>query len=435
VLLALAGLLGGTACENDDELERSSGFDAAVMDGRTASEPDRASSNVNVPFQDCAPDAGVVGGTFPDASIGLNDVSMLFPLPGHEDELIGASAPGLGGALFAREQYAVVPRLLLDRELTNEVVYGEMRVVGARVDPCFRASGTSTCQPQVRVVLQPVTTFEGRVMTRDVAVHVSYDLSVGSFDELVRELLALKRASEVGTSGALDVHPIMASEGLHGPFAAGLRDILLKHVGAMNVSRFATMTLEGADRGAGNAQRWIFSIRVRGGDGRFSVLPVPEIDSTFRTTGEVVTRIVENGDEDARRFANSIAAMAAPTALLFDAKAAMTSPRSALALAIAATYRAENPELVRTEEVRCSTCHTATPLRLWAEGRLCIDASEAPERYRHAGYDLSLRGAGVKSTRSLRAFGYLEDVPSISQRTVNDSARIAAVLASTLVTP
>jgi hypothetical protein len=66
---------------------------------------------------------------------------------------------------------------------------------------------------------------------------------------------------------------------------------------------------------------------------------------------------------------------------------------------------------------------------------LGIDTGEAAERYRSTDYDLSLESPGSNTTRSLRAFGYLDASPAISQRTVNDSARVSADLSLRLAQP
>ena len=91
--------------------------------------------------------AFLAAGTLQAATLGLNDVSILLPLPTTQsnDRLFRPLAKGTFGELLPRNIYDLMPELLLE---TSEETFHKLRVVGIRLDPCFPTSAEATqCQP------------------------------------------------------------------------------------------------------------------------------------------------------------------------------------------------------------------------------------------------------------------------------------------------
>jgi hypothetical protein len=77
--------------------------------------------------------------------------------------------------------------------------------------------------------------------------------------------------------------------------------------------------------------------------------------------------------------------------------------------------------------VSCVACHLSTPTRLWTEHHLDRDNSAHPDRFTSE-LDLTLASETQQVPASLRAFGYLHRKVAISQRTVNETARVVETL-------
>ncbi|MBL8953989.1 MAG: hypothetical protein JNK82_24645, partial [Myxococcaceae bacterium] len=86
----------------------------------------------------------------------LNDVSWLYPLPATLDArapLLQFTSAGPKGALFTRASFDQVKNV--DEVLTAEQVYSEMRIISARVDPCFPTNKKDeplVCAKQLRLI-------------------------------------------------------------------------------------------------------------------------------------------------------------------------------------------------------------------------------------------------------------------------------------------
>ncbi|HYD46789.1 MAG TPA: hypothetical protein VEB21_00485, partial [Terriglobales bacterium] len=113
--------------------------------------------------------------------------------------------------------------------------------------------------------------------------------------------------------------------------------------------------------------------------------------------------------------------------LLFNSNNARAASNEAIAAAETAALRIENPNVHTTETVSCVACHVATQARLWTERSLGRSSEGHPDRFTAAA-DLSLNSETKLIPGSLRAFGYLHRKVAISQRTVNETAAVAAAL-------
>lgn len=347
----------------------------------------------------------------------LNDVSILFPLPaaGDIDELLTPTSNGERGPLLPAERYSRVPKLHVFQ--SPEQTYGLLRVVALRIDPCF-VTGPE-CRRQIRLSMQPVVydEFQEVVRADDAAIHLFYDLSESDFSALVEELRGATAAASVSTAGPLRVHPILAAEGPRGPFAQRLKAAVLRYAGGANLTRLTFMQLQNF-----NVNEWVFGGFNVDGD---SLVPIDVIDAGSQRQRFI--NVFLQSEEDFVASVDPRPLGADDVSLLFNSTNARAASEEAIAAAERAALRIENPDVHTTETVSCVACHTATQTRLWTERSLGRNTEGHPDRFTAAA-DLTLTSETTRIPGSLRAFGYLHQRVAISQRTVNESAAVAAAL-------
>jgi hypothetical protein len=97
--------------------------------------------------------------------------------------------------------------------------------------------------------------------------------------------------------------------------------------------------------------------------------------------------------------------------------------------ALGALVAAQNPMQHTAQTVQCIACHVSTYLLEHRAAVALVDPTTLPGRFASP-YDLSI-AAGMSATneRSLRALGWLHDMPAISQRVANDTAEVLAEIA------
>lgn len=377
----------------------------------------------------CGDDETTGGPTQLTRDVGVNDVSILYPLPADislRTSLIGAAASGARGELLPRALYLSLPPL--HTTTSNDESYDFLRVVGIRIDPCFPGldvPSEDACKNQIRLVLQPIMIKQdgSRLVAMDVAVHLFYALDRAELSQVLAEVVALREAAGVAREdGPLDVHPALRSEGVDGAFADGLRDVLLRHAGEKNLTRVTFM---------GNEQVglvWRF-----GGfeyqNGELSPISIKLVDVTEQT--------FHNEDLAGATFENAGSFPVSPSIddirLFFNPTQADAASDAERQAAYDAALRIESPEKNSPDTIDCATCHAAMAARQFAEQRYGLVADGNPNLYQHPD-GLPLEGANIEATNELRAFGYLEDRTSISQRVVNETAAVVAHVNEVVVT-
>src|SRR5262245_28783787 len=207
-ILVAAGSLSAIACTTDSQV---------LGEGPTP-------ADMSVPQIPCFPTA---------KCLDLNDVSFLFPLPktlGSADELMSLAESGPKGALLPPTLQAALPKPLSNFPMTT---VADVRIVSARIDPCFGPSIGAPCKPQIRLAGQPRIASGSTVQTVDATVHLFYDLSDAELSAAVVRLRALKAMSPLETAyQPLGIHPVISREGLTGPYALALRALLRDLCGA-----------------------------------------------------------------------------------------------------------------------------------------------------------------------------------------------------------
>lgn len=370
-----------------------------------------------------APDGGTGGGVASSA-LDLNDVSFLFPLPlsGERPLLLGLAAEGKGGPLLSQALFAKLPPLMPDTP--EAITFEALRVVSARVDPCFPGSAPPAapiCVPQLRLVVQPLEAdplFPGAMTTADATLHLFYTLSEADFAAAVAELRALKALAGDATAGRpLDVHPVMLAQGLAGSYATALNALLLKFCGAASLSRIAFQAVNQQGNvwtfGAFNLERGALVADLIPRLTNQKVQGVQQSGSAASPAGGLIPAPA-NDDLDTLLSKRDTA--------LADARTLERAVRQALII--------EHPDRSSPQTIDCGSCHVASRALSFATAQRGLDTTGWAERFVSPASRFNLsRVDGVGNDPfAQRAFGYLGRKSALSQRTINESAVVADAL-------
>jgi hypothetical protein len=358
------------------------------------------------------------------SSWGLNDVSILMPLPleVRDDHLLRADVRGAKGTLLPADLFRRVGVLAAvnSREPGS---YQSLRVIAIRVDPCFPGADPlgHSCRRQIRLVWQPLEVDrEGRITTVDAAVHTFYDLTENEFQFLLGDLARLKQGSmDVGHGLPLQVHPVLATQGLVGPFGKGLRETVLRHAGEVNLTRLTFMRLHGPNI------IWVFG----GFDidrGMIEKIPIARVPNFPVATAQTFINRTLTGD-DFRMSGLAPFPEGSDTFNLLMRESSKIDPvrdRQEIIENVMSIHRVENPDFHSPESVDCVSCHVAQPARHFALknfGAFGLEKLAETHAYRSA-LNLQNTSPVQANTRSIRAFGYFFRDPAISQRAINETA-------------
>jgi hypothetical protein len=392
------------AATPDASTRDASPIDAANLD---ASSPDASS-----------PDATTTASA---ARVRPADVSIAFPLP---DSL---AAPGLlAGTDLAAHGPLVDPAVFdrlppLDAHTTGSAASAGptaragLRLMALRLDPCFGPVDGSACRAQLRLVFQGLEQTEaGSVEASDGAVHVFVELSTEALVSLTRELLALTAASGGYPDAPLGVHPILAREGFGGPFAAGLRELVLRYAGAERSSRMTFFALLGA-----GATTWTFGVfdKVGGMYQRETIATTgsrqQSLTTTFGPPGHLSASV-----EHATTHADDLT-------LFLDTAEAMRATPEARQRAFAAALRVESPRVHTPDTIDCVSCHTAAPAVRSAEAVFGLSSQGHAERFAPS---TPVANPEAATIHNIHAFSYLGRQLAVSTRTANETAVVVEAM-------
>jgi hypothetical protein len=371
-------------------------------------------------------------------NVATTDVSILYPLPAGSEsrDFVRPTASGAHGTLLPRSSLATV---LDGRSLDNESAatgdYDALGLVSIRLDPCCArgsAGAPGTCRSEVRLVFQalyekPADTLDltaGSAAT-DGAVHVVYDVPQAELVTMLQQILTAKKANGDGATQELGPHPILVAQGLGGPFAQALRDIVLEHVGAERIGRVTFFDHQNSE-----GHTWTFGVFDRGAGGAvaLSATTIPLTDSTTQTIG---------GSSAVGTFASSFADGASSTgadrvAPLVSGSRPLPASAEAASLQIAfdAALRVQNPTLHDVETTDCVTCHLAEGARRVGEDVYALSTAKAFTHSRSLA-----RVDRRTSVTNLHAFGYLAREVAVMQRTANESVIVADRMSALLAPP
>jgi len=351
----------------------------------------------------------------------ISDVSILYPLPeiGDWQDLISVQdAPEL-------LPYSVfdLAKFLINQP--NDRTYPTLHVVGARVDPCFtEGTGPVRCQPQIRFVWQPLVKSDQGTSTIDASVHLFFHLSEEELRELVNSLRSLRRDQPSTPTTTLGVHPILAAQGLKGPYARELRRLFLKTVEGKKIQRMTFMKLKGVD------DMWFF-----GGfdlkNGQYQPIRIPLLDNVVEQ--EFINSMAMRPRP--AQFQGGIfpAADVEPSMELIarDSLYAEDLTEEQIRSMVRSIASFENPQNHNPGTLDCVSCHLTRAMLTWADRRFPVwnlQLEYQKAKYQSTDFDLTDWGDLKAQTNVLRMFGYFEQTPLVAPRTLNESVEVVKFL-------
>ncbi len=326
------------------------------------------------------------------------DVSFLVPLSHARLFLPAAGMAGDGDALVSRALFDRLPALTVTDE--PDALYAALSTVGVRLDPCFsEGAGPPACQPQVRLVLQPIFDSGDGPTTRDAALHVFFSVTRAELERLVGELSLLREKSGVALPGGLTgAHP-----GFDNPaWVARARTLLRPLLREDRVVRATAMSLHASN------EAWVFS-GVAVSAGTFTDLAVPTLAPAVKG------HVTSTGAREALTITLDPPSSAEPTLpTVLQSSSRRQASDLQLAAAVEAVLRLENPEVHNPGTVDCASCHVAATVK-W----FLVNQSPA------AVIDSPVPSSDVYAdSRALRAFGYFFQAPAISPRVQRETAAV-----------
>lgn len=351
----------------------------------------------------------------------LNDVSYLYPLPktlDGRDALLKLDTEATKGQLLPRAFFDQVKAV--DEVLDANAIYSGMRIISARVDPCFPTNKKNEplkCSKQVRLVGQIIELKDNAITTRDGTLHLFFDMTEAEWPTVLEGVNALKAIAKTDTDHApLDVHPTMKSQGLTGEYATRLNKLITDFCGASNLSRVAFM-IAGED-----GKNWRFGAFNR----KSAVL---EVDPIPRFTDKNEQVVEEHGNEERRSSEMKPTPSNIDLTTLLSYSETQLADDLTLQRAAKEALLIENPDKESPQTIDCASCHLASRALTAAIKDRGIEVTAMEERYvAPSRFDMRRIDTVVNNPFAQRAFGYFAADTALSQRTINESAVIAEAL-------
>jgi len=345
-------------------------------------------------------------------AVQMNDVSVLWPLPQADDGDALLSPEGLLSAEDYEAAFGAPGSHQAGGTPAAPHLEG-LRVVAMRLDPCAGAIH-DRCQPELRLVFQPVREGSSGYEADDTAVHAFYALTADALEEMVARLVELRRVGGDEPLGGLAPHPRMVAEGLAGDFAMGLSELVREMAPPGRLHRLTLMT----NSAFGNA--WNFSGVDFGPDGEITRIAMPHLPAGTEVASFFVGFQGDFGGEPPFSPATS-----GPDdlQLLGNEHVAGRATESERAEAFAALLRIEDPSLHDPDTTDCASCHAAHPLRqLVAEAQFGFETPALNSPLVPIEDLAELHGEDA--TVNLHMFSYKGRTASIHRRTVAETAAV-----------
>jgi hypothetical protein len=390
----------------------------------------------------CSSQSSSTSTTRPIGYVGLNNVSVILPLPKQKDQvdlLIRPTDVGGKGEMLP-EAVQPGPALVMTEERTTTL--RALRVVATRIDPCWpnmAETDLKKCQRAFHLIWQPIVpAWEAGatgMAAADAAVHTFHKLTSAEYDKLLLEVTALDATAPVDPKRPLQVHPAIAAEGLGGAYYKAYRALVMRYAGGDNVFEMTFLALRAnGQNGLYTGQGWLLGGAAfeNGGSFRVSVATTSDNEQHFGNNVNDGTGI-ENQTEFLGDFTPDAPSTTALLTLVGDSKLAKTAPMADVQKAIDVILKAENPLLNTLESQDCMTCHVGTTARLWTEKNRGIDTSKNVFRYTNDNFPLTLTSESATRSNAIHGMGWYGNHTCISQRTVNDTAAAADFINTNLL--
>ncbi|MCB9027394.1 MAG: hypothetical protein H6625_13820 [Bdellovibrionaceae bacterium] len=382
----------------------------------------------------------IVSNVYSQEKWNLNDVSYLFSIPNSPSEnlnhLLQPTSSGSRGELLSSTIQDKIPTLLNAGKGNLTLLKGAVRLISFRFDPCPTTS-PQVCNPELRLVWQPIELdeFENKWLSRDAALHSFYSLNDKDFKNLKQDLLDLKdnnKKQNVSTEfKPLYIHPAIENASTKEEFLKSLNQIILKYCGVKNLYKVTFMSLLVPTRW------WRFGSFVVDKDDNWQMERIPRLQ-TFTTDlfnvglepsgssqgpGEAMDAIINILPED-YPVEDDIS-----TLINFGYRQNNDDDFKIFKENLKAVERFRNPHRTNSANLDCASCHFADAAKFYAGKRFPeLNNFKTMFDYENPNpnsFNLKNKTVANEATRILRAFGYFDDEPAISQRTINDSAESA----------
>jgi hypothetical protein len=348
---------------------------------------------------------------FADRGLGMNDVSILLPLP--RDPRVPVLAAIADAGLIERawfdalvtDHHDIAPRV------AAPIAFADFQVVAVRFDLCDRST-IGACprgvDGRLRLVLQPMYLRGGAVAAHDVALHAFYPVPARELAQVIDELRMLARDSPRAPDAALGVSLAARDPA----YVARLRQLVLRYARGPRLARL-TVIGQIADSAA---FAWIFRGLERRGDA-IVPLAIPGVAAPQQSLqlagGDTVYRTEPVADAPAG-FALAINGPAFAAATLAQRLGALE-----------ALTAIQNPLIHDTIDTQCIACHVASYLTARRATSIGVVPAAIAGRFASPN-PVATRSIADADPRVVRGFGWAASEPAISQRVVNDTAQVLA---------
>ncbi len=355
------------------------------------------------------------------STLGMNDVSILLPLPyaATTATLVHMTGDGAGD-LVPRDLFAGL------EGSTIAIPYEDFQIVAVRFDLCDRATPGPCADGEdgrLRVVYQPIDPVTANA--DDVALHAFYAIPAADLPDVVESLRALAKLQNVPPNSPLNVNAASAD------YLAQLRSLVLRYAVPSGLVRLTLFALDSP-----TVVEWMF----RGVElvaGSFQPIAVVGTGAALQEVQLGVGKMPDVAFQPSYFIGTMIGVAQSPpgpdassydVALSADAFAAASAPSQMLSLEALAA--AQNPLLTVPATEQCVACHTSTVLTRDRATLAAVDPTTIQSTFTSPGRDLTTIGQSITDASSLRAFGWLDTDPEISQRVVNDTAEVLDEIAA-----
>lgn len=374
----------------------------------------------------------------------INDVSYLFPLPDGDEnaalQLISPYDEKTGSDLLPKSIYQKIPTLYHPGNGNATLYQNALRVMSVRIDPCPSTKShsgfvnvDSNCIPEVRFIWQPVEydQYLQQWQARDAAVHCFYRLNKASLSQLLSELWALKssyaRLGVTTRNKPLGVHPALLNPATAMTFKQKLQQILLRYVDKDNLEKVTFTSL------LVPLKWWRFGAFEKDSHGRWTRSDIPLVDSRFVDifNTAVIDKKGQRAEYKLDAIFNILAEEYPDSDNIFEVinksyRFNDDRDRKVFKEKLNTIARFRNPDKTNSETHDCASCHFADVARFYILNRYPeLAKTELEDQFTNpdpAYFNLENHTITKANTRVVRAFGFHGREPSVSQRTIFDSA-------------
>jgi hypothetical protein len=345
-------------------------------------------------------------------TLGLNDVSILVPMPRLEADAQYLPKPQDG--LIPANILSQLEPLIMDDNSVDRIK--SLKLVAFRIDPCFNEEvGPVKCRHQLRLVFQPMSYYQNGTLLFDAAVHAFYEFDEGAFNLLLKDWA--QTLTDRSSTQPLQVHPTLKAEGLKGPLWQKYRNIIAKYCREKNLVRVTESTV---DRFGMNWEFMGFDIDNQGRTTKINI-----------ARANVPKQVFSSNPGDISEFSAEVTPTLPNEQEITDFFDGSSRQKDTTQWkAVRRAFEFENPQKFNTGNLDCVSCHMAQSIRLWGEGHFknwATDKEIRASRFVSA-RNLEQTSKPFAITNRVRVFGYFFDEANISPRVINESAQVADAL-------